>query len=139
MNADDAEAYDSLSKMLASAEPSRHKVITAALRTTYAAHNMGMYQSRGFTSPQTDDQLISHLSDDDAYGREAALNGIEQKINLSLLPRAITMMRSDPSINARCAAYRLFNSWTKQSFECLDIGTASRWWEANKQNFQPAR
>jgi competence protein ComGC len=136
MNADDAGAFDTLNR-LAPTSPQKD-VIIAALRSVYAAHNSGMFQTRLFSVLQTDDQLVAHLSDADAYGRQAALDAIIKKKNLSLLPRIMGMMQSDPSVDVRCSAFRAFNNWTSQSFQCLDSTGAFTWWAANKQNFQPS-
>jgi hypothetical protein len=137
MNADDAEAFDTLTRFPATSPQAN--IIVSALRSVFGAHNSGMFLSRTFTSPQTDDQLIAHLSDPDAYSREAALDALIAKKNLSLLPKVVEMMSSDPSINVRCSAYRAFDNWTAQSFQCLDSTRALSWWAANKQNFQSAR
>ena len=139
VNADDAQALDTLARLPVSTDPSRKSVANAALRTVYASHNSGMFQSRSFTSPQTDDQLVAHLSNPNSYNREAALNALTPKKNLPLLPKIVEMMMSDPSIDVRCAAFRAFNSWTAQSFECLDFVNALSWLTANKQKFQSAR
>lgn len=137
MNADDAQAFDALMGVPTSSPQSN--VVIAALRSLYAAHNSGMYQTRLFNSPQTDDQLVGHLSGSDPYTREAALGALISKKNLALLPKIVDMMKSDPSIAVRCSAYRAFDNWTAQSFQCLDSTGALSWWAANKQNFQSAR
>ncbi|MGC2464789.1 MAG: hypothetical protein WA517_06295 [Candidatus Acidiferrum sp.] len=135
LNAGDAQAFDTLNRLPLDMDPQRKNVVIAALRVAVAAHNSGMYFGRTFNTPQSENQLITHLSDPDSYGREAALDTLIQKKNLSLLPRIVEMMSADPSINVRCSAYRAFDNWTVQTFQCLDPA-ATLWWEANKKNFQ---
>lgn len=139
MNADDAQAFDTLAHLPPSTDPSQGSVAIAALRSVYAGHNSGMFQTRQFNSPQSDDQLVAHLSDGDSFSREAALDALIPKKNLSLLPKIVEMMTADPSITVRCAAFRAFNSWTAQSVQCLDSGDALSWWTANKQKFPSVR
>ena len=136
MNADDALAFDSLMKMSTSGDPSQRAMIVSALRTVFSAHNSGMFTMRSFNSPQTDEQLMAHLSDADAWSREAAVDALQSKRNPALLPKLVEMMRSDPSINVRCAAYRVFDEQTVQAFQCLDpTDAALAWWQNNKQKF----
>jgi hypothetical protein len=139
MNADDAIAFDNLIGMSSFADATQQATAFAAVRSVIAAHNSGMFQTRTFTSPQTDDQLLTRLSDADAASREAALDTLISKRNLTLLPRVVGLMGSDPSIDVRCSAYRLFNNWTVQSFQCLNIGPLMNWWQSNKKNFTPAQ
>ncbi len=135
MDADDAQAFDRLAHLPPSTDPSRQSVAIAALRSVYAAHNSGMFQGHQFSSPQTDSQLVAHLTNVDPFSRQAALDALTSKKNLSLLPRVVEMMIADPSIDVRCAAFRAFNNWTAQTFQCLDSNAFS-WWLANKQKFQ---
>jgi hypothetical protein len=139
MNADDAQAFDALSHLPPSMDPTQRNVAFAALRTVIAANNSGMFTSRQFNSPQSDDQLVAYLSNFDSYSRQAALDALSPKKNLSLLPKIVEMMMSDPSINVRCSAFRAFNTWTGQSFQCLDSVNTLSWWTANKQKFPSAR
>ena len=96
MNAGDAVAFDSLMHMSSFADPTQQATVIAAMRSVIAARNSGIYQSRRFNLPQTDDQLVARLSDTDAGSRQAALDGLIAKRNLTLLPKVVEMMRSDP-------------------------------------------
>lgn len=137
MNADDAVAFDVLTHANFS-DPSQRTAVFAAAQSVINAHNAGFFQMRTFGTPQSDDQLVAHLSDSDSGSRQAALAALTPKRNLTLLPRVVEMMRSDPSIDTRCAAYRLFNSWTTQSYQGLNV-EALVWWQNNKQKMLPAQ
>ncbi len=132
MNADDAEAFDSLMTMIAAPDPAKRNTIVAALKTVIAAHTEGIIIGRGFTPPLSQEQMVAKLQSNDVFEREAALENIKQQTDL--LPQVVSMIRSDPSINVRAAAHRLFNTWTGQQFKLLDKESVLRWWEANKNN-----
>ena len=135
MDADDAIAFDNLLSLSRAGDPAQQSLIISALRSVFNAHNAGMFQVHTFKIQQTDEQLIGHLSDTDSFSRAAALDALRAKRNLTLLPRTVDMMRSDSSIDVRCAAYRAFNAWTGQSFQCLDVDGTTNWWLQNRQSY----
>jgi hypothetical protein len=139
MNADDGVGFDSLMRLSGSGESGQRTLIFSALRSVFVAHNQGLYTARTFQVAQTDEQLVAHLSDADPFPRQAALDALLSRRNLALLPRIVEMMRSDSSLNVRCSAYRAFDNWTHQSFQCLDADAAMDWWQKNKQSVLPTQ
>ena len=132
LNADDADAYDTLKAL--GPRLSHSDLVLGALRTVYAAHTSGFFVSRQFNTPMTDEQLVQNLSNADSFYREAAVDTLAGRKNLGLLPKIVEMMRTDHSFNVRCSAYRTFNDWTANAFKCMDPD-AFTWWQANSAKF----
>ncbi len=139
MNADDAEAFDSLFAAHSYPNPTQEKMVRSAVKNTILAHNQGFYSTRGFPGPLTDEQLIADLSNSESTIRQAALDTLLPKAKTSMLPKVVEMIRSDASLDVRCSAHRLFNALTKQQFQNLDKASVLNWWEANKQSFESAK
>ncbi len=133
MNADDARAFDSLSALKPDPDSEDWRLINSAIRSVYDTHAGGFYMSRNFNQPITEEQMIAVLRHPDASMRQASLDTLVSKPHPEILPDLVGMITSDPSLNVRCAAYRLFNAYTKQSFKCLDKNGVLQWWEANKK------
>jgi hypothetical protein len=135
MNADDAEAFDSLVALHAFRDSAQQRAVTEAVRSVAMAHNGGMYQTRSFKSVLTEEQLMVALIASESTTRQAALDTLVSTAKPSMLPRIVEVIQSDPSIDVRCSAYRLFNKVTQQAFVCLDKASLMTWWEVNNSNF----
>jgi hypothetical protein len=139
MNADDALAFDSLAfSPLETWQPEDRPVVSAAVRSVFFAHNAGFFTTRSFEKPMSDERLITYLSDNDSANREAAVETLAGKKDLKLLTRIVQMMATDPSLNVRAAAHRLFNSWTGQKFNSLDKATTIKWWYEHQREILSA-
>lgn len=134
MNADDAQAFDALITMpLQTLQPDEQKLVTSSLRSVFLAQNSGIYMSRSFSVPVSEEQLARFLSDGEPTNRQAALDTLLSKKNLKLLPRIVTSLQNDPSLAVRASAYRVFNAWTGQKFNVLDVSTTLAWWNQHQK------
>lgn len=137
VNEDDARALDELFAIpLNVLRPDEQRLVKSAVRTAIEAHDQGIFRDRVFKIQLSGEELINKLSSDDAWDRQAALDTLRANPkNPSLLPRIVSIMLNDPSLNVRVSAYRLFNAWTGQQFQSLDKPSVVNWWNQHHQEF----
>jgi len=136
MNADDAQAFDLLATMpILSLESDEQKLIASSLRSVFLMENQGMFVSRSFPQPMSDEQLVSFLNNTEPTTRQAALDTLVSKKNVKLLPQIVNTLQNDSSLAVRASAYRLFNTWTGQKFNVLDKPSLLQWWNQHQKEF----
>ena len=135
MNADDAKAFDVLELML-SQNPrlERRQIIISELKSVIDSHNSGLYMTRSFNPPISDEERIKQLSSQEPYNRQAAIDSFAHQ-DLTVLHQLVVLAIGDPSLNVRSAATRLINGWTKQNLRCLESQPLRDWWQANKDKY----
>jgi hypothetical protein len=138
MNADDGQAFDSLLHGAPLPDASEQAAVNAALRSVVSAHQAPVFiQGREFIPPISHAEVLVRLNDPDPFSREAAVDTLVNPRDFTLLPKFVEMMTSDPSINVRCSAYRVFNNWTGQNFVCLNIAPTLEWWAKHREQYSP--
>lgn len=133
MNSDDAGAFDALMALTVSDEPSSQTVLTALKSVIDAHDSSGLYMIRSFTPPLPPEEVLRALDNPSSNYRQAAVDTLN--LQSELLPKFVSMIVSDPSLNVRAAAQRKVNAFTKQTFRMLDKKSVVEWWEKNKASF----
>jgi hypothetical protein len=146
MNADDAQAFDALRPLASNGQSpppdSEKEIIDSALKSVSDRFNFDTYVPRPIAF-RADGEITDAIFSMSRVTRRIALDTIlkrrdlaglhpKKMPNITVLRRIIDMTTADPSLAVRCAAYRVLDSWTEQTFECFNP-MAPAWWEANEQ------
>jgi len=131
MNADDAQAYDSL--RIFKGTPAQDASVKAALEAVVQAHRSPYTQHhpqwKHTLSLQEVDNVLS-LEVSRPYDRLSALEVLmASPIQKKLFPKLVSMALSDSSLDVRTAATQVLNSWTSNNFRPLDNDQLTLWWE----------
>jgi hypothetical protein len=80
--------------------------------------------------------LVMLLVQGDSLGRKGAIDGLSKLNEKAMVPTFLKMMRTDPSIRVRQAAYHALIQFTGQNFGPVDKSASwDEWWEKNKNTW----
>jgi hypothetical protein len=131
MNADDAQAYDSLGMFKGT--PVQNASVKAALEAVFQAHRLPYRQHHAlwkhvFSDEEVENVLSSPVSR--PYDRLSALEVLmTESLQLKLFPKLVSLALSDPSLDVRTAATQVLSNWTMNPFSPLDKDHLRSWWE----------
>jgi hypothetical protein len=127
------EAFDQLVAMAnSSSNPDVKALAVTTQNQLYLEYDQAFYSTRIFKEHKTNEQLLALLDDALPLARKAAIDGLSAAGIKSAVPKLITMMKNDPFILVREAAYHALKQLTGKDIEPLDTASWDRWWEENK-------
>lgn len=136
MNADDGSAFDRLFYMpMGNLTPEEQTTVVGALQKEVGQANGGLIETQRFNTPHNHEQLLAALDSQNGTDRDAALTGLQDKYDPSLINRMMQLASSDPSLQVRAHAQRIFNQWTGAKTRILIAQQISDWWKLNGTEF----
>jgi len=137
----DGTAFDNLMTRPASPDPQIRQLVSTTRETVYMqfaeAVNETGYLRQQFTNPYSKDELLFILARGDVMTRKGAVDGLTLLHEKAMVPTFIGMLRTDPSILVRQAAYHGLIQLTSQKMNPLDKPGWDDWGEKNKSNWPP--
>jgi hypothetical protein len=136
----DAAAYDRLLSLVSTSnDAGTRQLADVYVNKIIDENNSGMYMTRGFQNPITEDQKAQVLHYPDAGSRQAALDTLDLPHIKDNLRTVFTLMMKDSSLKVRAAAFRRFVEATSAKIRVLDLEAAQQYWEAHASEYPNAR
>ncbi|MGA2569708.1 MAG: hypothetical protein ABSF23_04250 [Terracidiphilus sp.] len=109
--AGDGGAFDQLVQIASNpnAERGLRPSALQVVRYIVAQHNTGLYSTRSFIQPRTDEEMVQLLRDSDPGTRQAALDSLPLPAGRGHIDEIVQIMTTDPGLNVRVAGFRRFN------------------------------
>lgn len=131
----DGQAYDKLMLLGASNDPQIRTISTSVQYQVYLDMTETVRPGQHFAELKTIEQMVMLLDDPDPLTREAAIGGLVEKGQKSIVPKLLDVAEHDPSLFVRRAAYGGLRALTGQNIEPLQLGAWKTWWAKNKDKW----
>ena len=132
---EDGDAYDKLVALGTSTDPDIRSISISTQNEVYLQMTQTLRTSRSFTTLQTNDQMIALLNDPNPLTRQAAIEGLVNQRDNTIVPKLLDMAEHDPALFVRRDAYFGLQGLTGQTIEPLQLGKWKNWWQQNKDHW----